>query len=112
MKILSRSTSARAEPYLQIGAAASVWPEDAAARLAAAIDLYETPEAAAEAAALSVDQLGAQIRGRTAPAFPLVARLADGVGVRLEWIWSGGAPMMRSGQIGRASCRERGCQSV
>lgn len=96
MKILSRSSPARAEPYLQVAGAAQNWPDEAANRFAATAERYGTLEEAAEAAGLRVDQLTALIRGRGVPSFPTVARLADGVGVRLQWIWAGEEPMMRA----------------
>lgn len=85
----------RAEPYLQLGGAAPVWPAQVGARFAALLDLFDGPVEAAEIAEITTDQLALFARGRAAPPFSVVARLADAAGVDLNWLWSGDGEMMR-----------------
>ncbi|MET4700977.1 phage repressor protein C with HTH and peptisase S24 domain [Constrictibacter sp. MBR-5] len=96
MKTPSRFGDApRAEPYLQLGAAAQSWPLDVGVRFAALLDLFDSPAEAAEIAEVPADQLAAHARGRGAPSFVVVARLAAAAGVDLNWLWSGEGEMMR-----------------
>lgn len=64
-------------------------PTEVGSRISAVVDLYQSRIKAAEAAGVSTDQLARYISGDSQPKLGAIARLADGVGVRLEWIWSG-----------------------
>ncbi|MFN4088183.1 MAG: helix-turn-helix transcriptional regulator [Alphaproteobacteria bacterium] len=86
----------RAEPYLQRGGAVQSWPAEVGARFADLLDRFDSLAAAAEVADASTEQLALYGRGRGAPSFPVVARLADAAGVRLQWLWSGEGGMLRA----------------
>lgn len=62
-------------------------------RIKAVADLYDTRVKAAGAAGISTDQLQAYITGQSKPGLIPVGRMAAGVGVSINWIWSGQPPM-------------------
>lgn len=66
-------------------------------RIEKVLALYDSRKSAAEQAGISVDQLAAYVQGRNAPAFPVIARLARGRGVRLDWLATGEGEMFAGG---------------
>jgi transcriptional regulator with XRE-family HTH domain len=66
------------------------------ARIRQLLDLYPDRRAAAEVAGKSVDMLTSYMRGRVAPSFDALSRLADAKGVSLDWLASGEGAMLIS----------------
>lgn len=67
-----------------------------AERIVQLLDLYPTRRAAAAAAGVSTDQITRYAQGRSAPPFEVMARLARGPGVSLDWLATGQGEMRRS----------------
>ena len=68
-------------------------------RISAVVRLHGGRAAAARAAGISPDQLSRYVQGRSSPGFGTVARMAEGPGVSLDWLWSGSGPMFRANRI-------------
>ena len=69
-------------------------------RIGEVLDLYDSRKSAAQQAGISVDQLPAYVKGVNAPPFRVIARLADGCGVTLDWIATGKGPKYREARQG------------
>lgn len=65
-------------------------------RIVQLLDLYPTRRAAAVAAGVSTDQITRYAQGRSAPPFEVMARLAKGPGISLDWLATGQGDMRRS----------------
>ena len=63
-------------------------------RIRQLLDLYPDRRAAAEVAGKSVDMLTSYMRGRVAPSFDALTRLAEAKGVSLDWLASGNGAML------------------
>lgn len=63
-------------------------------RISAVIDLYPLKRNAAEMAGVSTDQLARYAKGTSAPPFEVLARLALGKGVSLNWLATGNGEML------------------
>jgi transcriptional regulator with XRE-family HTH domain len=62
--------------------------------LKAVLDLFRTRQQAAEAAAISTDQLVKYLRNKANPSFEVMARLCRAQGVSLDWLATGEGPML------------------
>lgn len=63
-----------------------------AARIESVIERYPSKTAAAEAAGVTLQTLRSLTSGKNEPRLGTIARLAEGVRVRLGWIWDGREP--------------------
>jgi transcriptional regulator with XRE-family HTH domain len=69
-------------------------------RIAALVRLHGGRAAAARAAGISTDQISRYVQGRSSPGFETLARLAQGHGVSLDWLWSGEGAMLLADRAG------------
>jgi hypothetical protein len=72
-------------------------------RIGRLLGLYPTRRAAAMAGGVSTDQIARYAMGRSAAPFPVLARLAEGVDVSLDWVALGTGPMLRAGRADAVS---------
>lgn len=68
-------------------------------RISALVDMFETRTKAAEIAGISTDQLARYTSGKSQPAFVPIAKMAQAMGVSLEWIWTGEGPMLAAERV-------------
>lgn len=77
--------------------AATVRGQDALiGRVDRLLSLFPTRRAAAVAGGVSTDQIARYAGGRSAPPFPVLARLAEAVDVSLDWVALGTGTMLRA----------------
>jgi transcriptional regulator with XRE-family HTH domain len=72
-------------------------------RIAVLVRLHGGRAAAARAAGISADQISRYVQGRSSPGFETLARLAQGHGVSLDWLWSGEGAMLLADRAGQAA---------
>jgi len=75
-------------------------------RINAIVLLYQFKRDAAEACGVSVEQLKRYVRGISAPPFDVLARLAAGKSINLNWLATGEGGMYGHGAIGGATVDE------
>lgn len=90
------------------GASDPEWPDrmsltELGNRLQLVLNYFPSRRAASESAGISVDQLNAYVKGKNAPPFLVVARLALAARVSLEWLATGeGSMQARPARDGQA----------